>query len=134
MKEDDYDELTSDSFKDYDISSISGSEDEADKGSSSHNDAYRRSIEAFKQKIFVQLHSGERVSIWKSLLLKESEDVLCDDNSTDEVIKRLKDLIKEPRDGTHLRVVLLASGGHFAGCVFDGNTVVAHKTFHRFEF
>ncbi|GKB79264.1 hypothetical protein Tco_0946159, partial [Tanacetum coccineum] len=36
-----------------------------------------------------------------------------------------------PRDKTHFRVMLLASGGHFAGCVFDGNSVVAHKTFHR---
>ncbi|KAK4802658.1 hypothetical protein SAY86_000861 [Trapa natans] len=132
VKEDDFDELTSDSFKDYDISSISGSEDEADKGNSAQNDAYRRSIEAFKQKIFVQLNSGERVSIWKSLLLKESEDVFYDDNCTNEVIDRMKDLITEPRDGTHLRVVLLASGGHFAGCVFDGSKVVAHKTFHRY--
>lgn len=133
MKEDDFDELTSDSFKEYDISSISGSEDEADKRSSAQNDAYRRSVEAFKQKVFLHLQSGERVSIWKSLLLKESEDVLYENDSTSEVIRRLNDLIREPRDGTHLRVVLLASGGHFAGCVFDGNMVVAHKTFHRFE-
>ena len=31
MKEDDFDELTSDSFRDYEVSSISGSEDEAEK-------------------------------------------------------------------------------------------------------
>ncbi|XLS51920.1 hypothetical protein HN51_012597 [Arachis hypogaea] len=30
-----------------------------------------------------------------------------------------------------VRIVLLASGGHFAGCVFDGDAVVAHTTFHR---
>ncbi|OWM72902.1 ankyrin repeat and zinc finger domain-containing protein 1 [Punica granatum] len=132
VKEDDFDELTSDAFQDYDISSISGSEDEADKGSSTHSDAYWRSVEAFKQKIFLHLQGGERVSIWKSLLLNESEDVSFDNNTTTEVIKRLKDLTHEPRDGTRLRVVLLASGGHFAGCVFDGNAVVAHKTFHRY--
>ncbi|KAL6990343.1 hypothetical protein U1Q18_048695 [Sarracenia purpurea var. burkii] len=44
-----------------------------------------------------------------------------------EVIEKLKLLIHEPRDNTHLRVVLLASGGHFAGCVLDGNFVVPQK-------
>ena len=46
-------------------------------------------------------------------------------------VERLKSLTVEPRDNTRLRIVLLASGGHFAGCVFDGDTFVAHKTFHR---
>lgn len=145
MKEDDFDESTLDSFNDCDISSISGSEDEAVKGSAAQNDRNRNLEEVFKQKIFVLLQTGERVSIWKSLLLNESEDILYENQTSNidnygvakhlqetEVIKKLNDLIHEPRDSTHLRVVLLASGGHFAGCVFDGNSVVAHKTFHRF--
>ncbi|KAK4801698.1 hypothetical protein SAY86_022185 [Trapa natans] len=111
-----------------------GSDDEADKGNSPQNDACRRSIEVFKQKIYVQLKSGDRVSIWKSLLLKEPEYVFYGDNCTNEIINRIKYLIMEPRDGTHLRVVLLASGGHFAGCVFDGNRFFAHKTFNRLVF
>ncbi|KJE94576.1 hypothetical protein CAOG_05205 [Capsaspora owczarzaki ATCC 30864] len=28
--------------------------------------------------------------------------------------------------------VLMCSSGHFAGIVFDGNSIVAHKTFHRY--
>ena len=50
-----------------------------------------------------------------------------------EVIERLKSLTLEPRNNSSLRIVLLASGGHFAGCVFDGDELVAHKTFHRLE-
>lgn len=50
------------------------------------------------------------------------------------MVEKLKSLTAEPRDNTHLRIVLLVSGGHFAGCVFDGDAVVAHKTFHRLEY
>ncbi|KAJ0860628.1 putative transcription factor C2H2 family [Helianthus annuus] len=49
-----------------------------------------------------------------------------------EVIEKVLNVINEPRNNTCLRVILLASAGHFAGCVFDGNTVVTHKTFHRY--
>lgn len=141
VREEDFDELTSDSFKDYDVSSISGSEDEAEKGVGP-----KGANENFKQKLFLQLNTGERVSVWKSLLMNESENISYESDigediggympclRENEVIERLKSLIHEPRDNTHLRIVLLASGGHFAGCVFDGNKVVAHKTFHRLEF
>ncbi|KAM4094473.1 hypothetical protein ACB094_06G198300 [Castanea mollissima] len=139
VREEDFDELTSDSFKDYDVSSISGSEDEAEKGVGP-----KGANENFKQKLFIQLNTGERVSVWKSLLMNESENISYENGigediggympclRENEVIERLKSLIHEPRDNTHLRIVLLASGGHFAGCVFDGNKVVAHKTFHRY--
>lgn len=144
VKEDDFDELTSDSFKDYDLSSISGSEDEDEK----EIQVPKGSAENVKQKLFVRLQTGERVSVWKCLIMDESENVLFEhvkagsignDGSVPclgekEVINRLKSLIHEPRDNTHLRIVLLASGGHFAGCVFDGNSVVAHKTFHRLVY
>ncbi|KAJ4845548.1 hypothetical protein Tsubulata_021529 [Turnera subulata] len=146
VNEDDFDELTSDAIKDYDISSVSGSEDEAERGSLLRNDWQKGLVEGARKKIFFRLESGERVSIWKCLLLNEAESVSYPnekegfvDNSgfsgflgESEVIERLESLIHEPRDGTRLRIVLLASGGHFAGCVFDGNSVVAHKTFHRY--
>ncbi|KAL6981831.1 hypothetical protein U1Q18_023449, partial [Sarracenia purpurea var. burkii] len=147
VKEEDFDELTSDSlFKDYDISSISGSEDEVEKESLPPNDVHGRLSRSVKQKLFICLHGGERVSIWKCLLLDEAENILFENDKLfaaddggfmhclreKDVIEKLKLLIHEPRDNTHLRVVLLASGGHFAGCVFDGNSVVAHKTFHRY--
>ncbi|KAL0428990.1 UNVERIFIED_CONTAM: Ankyrin repeat and zinc finger domain-containing protein 1 [Sesamum radiatum] len=97
-----------------------------------------------KRKIFIQLQSG-RVSVWRCLLLDESEHVsfetdksLVVDRAGDtyltqrEVIKKMKYILHEPRDNTCLRIVLLARGGHFAGCVFDGNSLVSHKTFHRY--
>ncbi|XP_059651526.1 uncharacterized protein LOC132299090 [Cornus florida] len=147
VKEEDFDDSTCDSFfKDYDVSSISGSEDEDDKESSLRNDVHRRLIESGKNKIFVYLQTGERVSVLKSLLLDESENISFEKDKSvamdnggcipylteREMIEKLKYLIHEPRNNTHLRVVLLVSGGHFAGCVFDGNSVVARKTFHRY--
>ncbi|MBA0825761.1 hypothetical protein Goarm_010679 [Gossypium armourianum] len=143
VKEEDFDELTMDSFKDYDVSSISGSEDEADKGAYPRNDASKGLIENIRQKLFILLQTGERVSVWKSLIINESESVLYENDKDawndnplclreNEVIERLRTLIQEPKDSTSFRIVLLSSGGHFAGCVFHGNTVVAHKTFHRY--
>lgn len=146
VNEEDFDELTSDSlFKDYDISSISGSEDETEKGFFPSNYVHSGLSRSVKQKLFIRLQRGETISLWKSLLLDEAEIILfengnivyADDGGSvpclreKEVIERLNFVIHEPRDNTRLRVVLLASGGHFAGCVFDGNSVVAHKTFHR---
>lgn len=141
VKEEDFDELTSDSlFKDNDISSISGSEDEADRASFIRNDLLKGLSERVKR-LFIHRHTGDIISVHKCLLLDESENILyenADDGTCmprlkeSEVIEKLKVLIQEPRDNTHLRVVLLASGGHFAGCVFDGNKVLVHKTFHRY--
>lgn len=140
--------MTSESlFKDYDLSSISGSDDEDDKESGQSNDLQRRLVGDIKNKIFLKLHNGEILSLWKGLLLNESESILFENKKTlaaddirnriylteNEVIKKLKYLIHEPRDNTLFRIVLLARGGHFAGCVFDGTTAVAHKTFHRLE-
>ncbi|XP_043716006.1 ankyrin repeat and zinc finger domain-containing protein 1 [Telopea speciosissima] len=147
IKEEDFDELTSESVtNDYDISSISGSEDETEKGFCPSNDVHRKTGDNMKHKLFIRLKTGEMVSIWKCLLLDESENLSFHDDKLlsvengesksclreSEIVGRLKKLICEPRDKTCLRVVLLASGGHFAGCVFDGNSIVACKTFHRY--
>ncbi|KAJ9556450.1 hypothetical protein OSB04_011064 [Centaurea solstitialis] len=148
VKEDDFDEWTStSSVKDYDISSISGSEDEdEDETEFGHlSDLNRGLLGIKKQKLFLPLPNGELISFWKCLLLGDSEKVLLEhdlsgsvkDDDTPcvtmrEVTEKLLNVINEPRDNTHFRVMLLASGGHFVGCVFDGNSVVAHKTFHRY--
>ncbi|XP_060218804.1 uncharacterized protein LOC132645688 isoform X1 [Lycium barbarum] len=147
IKEEDFDEMTSDSLcKDYDLSSISGSDDEDHKESGQSNDMQRRIVGDIKNKIYLKLHNAEILSLWKGLLLNESQSILFENKKTlaaddirnriylteNEVIEKLKYLIHEPRDNTCLRIVLLARGGHFAGCVFDGTTVVAHKTFHRY--
>ncbi|KAJ9539495.1 LOW QUALITY PROTEIN: hypothetical protein OSB04_032228 [Centaurea solstitialis] len=144
VKEDDFDEWTSDSLvKDYDISSISGSEDEDDRESSLHNDFNKGLLASTKSKLFVHLANGEITSFWKCLFLDDTVKILLNMIKSGngggwcyafqrEVTERLRNVIHEPRDNTHFRVMLLASGGHFAGCVFDGNSVVAHKTFHRY--
>lgn len=141
--------MTSDSLcKDYDLSSISGSDDEDEKESGQSNDLQRRIVGDIKNKIFLKLHNGEILSLWKGLLLNESESILFENKKAlaaddirnriclteNEFTKKLKYLIHEPRDNTRLRIVLLARGGHFAGCVFDGTKAVAHKTFHRLVF
>nr|GEW34364.1 ankyrin repeat and zinc finger domain-containing protein 1 [Tanacetum cinerariifolium] len=144
MKEDDFDE-TSDSFvKDYDISSISGSEDEDERDSSLRNDMNKGLLGSSKTKIFVHLANGDIVSFWKCLFLDDTAKIIFEQNKSSmlddvlpcvtdrEMTERLRNVIHEPRDKTHFRVMLLASGGHFAGCVFDGTSVVAHKTFHRY--
>nr|CAD1831200.1 unnamed protein product [Ananas comosus var. bracteatus] len=147
IKEEDFDELGCDSlFQDLEVSSISGSEDELENGPAPNWGSSGKGKEEFKRKLFFRLHSGDTVSLYRCLLLDESEDLLFNSNSSDhtgisghmsyveesELINRLKCLISEPRDKTHLRIILLTSGGHFAGCVFDGNSILAHKTFHRY--
>ncbi|KAE8681958.1 putative SNARE associated Golgi protein family [Hibiscus syriacus] len=107
------------------------------------DDAHKGLIENIRKKLLILLQTGERVSVWKSLILNESESVLYENDKEvwshnpgclreNEVIERLRTLIQEPKDNAIFRIVLLSSGGHFAGCVFHGNTVVAHKTFHRY--
>jgi len=133
-------------FEDVDVSSISGSEDEFEKGSILTSGTSGKGREESKQKLYLHLHSGETISIYRSLIMDESEDFSLENGKSGhvggggcfshaeeaELINRLKLLACEPRDKKHLRIIFLASGGHFAGCVFDGNSVVAHKTFHRF--
>ncbi|KAK9068270.1 hypothetical protein SSX86_012381 [Deinandra increscens subsp. villosa] len=147
IKEDDFDEWSSNSLvKDYDIiSSISGSEEEDGREFGGHNALSRGLLVCTKQRVFVRLPNVEMISFWKSLLFGDSEKILFEhdlsgsmkDDDTlfvtvREVIERLLNVINEPRNNTCFRIILLASGGHFAGCVFDGNTVVTHKTFHRY--
>ncbi|XP_010479596.1 PREDICTED: ankyrin repeat and zinc finger domain-containing protein 1-like [Camelina sativa] len=139
LREEDVDELTSESVQDYDVSSISGSEDEAETRHTLHFDP-QKGID--KKKLFIRLQTGDKVSIWKSLIMDEAEMVndigssSIDDFGRSlgeiEVTERLRNLIPENTDHRQMSVVLLASGGHFAGTVFNGKSVVAHKTFHRY--
>lgn len=137
MREEDVDELTSESVQDYDVSSISGSEDESDS-----KPPLFHTFVVDKKKLFFRLQCGDKVSIWKSLIMDEAERVSYKDDrgglSVDDggslgesdVTERLMNFVKT--DDRRMCVVLLASGGHFAGTVFNGKSVVAHKTFHRY--
>ncbi|PUZ48551.1 hypothetical protein GQ55_7G253800 [Panicum hallii var. hallii] len=143
IKEEDLDKADSDSlFDDLEISSVSGSEDELENGPASERGLSVKGKEEFRKKLYFRCQSGDTISIWRCILLKEHEEPFIDCKSgqmesascvqEDEMINRVKRLTCEPRDASHLRIVLLTSGGHFAGCVFDGNSVLAHKTFHRY--
>lgn len=143
IKEEDLDKADSDSlFDDLEISSVSGSEDELENGPASERGLSVKGKEEFRKKLYFRCQSGDTISIWRCILLKEHEEPVIDRKSgqmesasfvqEDEMINRVKRLTCEPRDASHLRIVLLTSGGHFAGCVFDGNSIVAHKTFHRY--
>lgn len=145
MKEEDFDESSSDAlFKDFDVSSISGSDDDdEDRVGGVHKATNGGVVEGSKRKLFLHLQTGGTVSVWRNLIMDESQHVAFENDkpvffesdlpllSEREVIEKLNNLVYESRDNTHFRVVLLVRGGHFAGCVFDGNTVVTHKTFHR---
>nr|XP_043629235.1 ankyrin repeat and zinc finger domain-containing protein 1-like [Erigeron canadensis] len=146
VREDDFDEWTSNStINDHNTSSTSVSEEEDDRDSSCLNNLTLGLYASNKQKLFLRLPNGETFSLWKCLLLGDSEKIVFENDSCGfikdddtpfvtvrEVTQKLLNVIREPRNHTHLRVVLLASGGHFAGCVFDGNSVVAHKALHRY--
>ncbi|CAA7410845.1 unnamed protein product [Spirodela intermedia] len=144
INEEDFDELGCASLSnDFDVSSISGSEEELDDVPVSKIST-RGQERVVKQKLYIRLQSGGIISLWKCLLLDDSEDISYGNLQSDsketvkctvtenELIRRLNRLTQEPRDKTQLRTVLLACGGHFAGCIFDGNSVIAHKTFHRY--
>lgn len=141
LREEDVDELTSESVQDYDVSSISGSEDEAEPR---HSSLLFLHAPVDKKKLFISLRSGDKVSIWKSLIMDEAERVsyrgggvsVGDDCvgslAESDVTERLRSFVNTDDDRRRMCVVLLASGGHFAGTVFNGKSVVAHKTFHRY--
>ncbi|KAG4992781.1 hypothetical protein JHK87_026238 [Glycine soja] len=117
-------------YSDLDSSEI---DDDSETESQSQSVLCDKSSKSFKPKLFFRLQTGQRVSVWKCLIMNVTENVLYDNEKAEnQVVEKLKSLTAEPRDNTYLRIVLLASGGHFAGCVFDGDAVVAHKTFHRY--
>ncbi|CAH8336766.1 unnamed protein product [Eruca vesicaria subsp. sativa] len=137
LREEDVDELTSESVQDYDVSSISGSEDESEQ----RPPFFHAFLD--KKKLFIRLQSGDKVSIWKSLIMDDAERVSYKDDrgglslddfygslADTDVTERLRNFVNA--DDRRMCVVLLASGGHFAGTVFNGKSVVAHKTFHRY--
>ncbi|MQL92089.1 hypothetical protein Taro_024704 [Colocasia esculenta] len=121
IKEEDFNELGDESlFKEYDVSSISGSEDDSDS-SLSIIKTPGQERELARQKIYIHLQSGETVSLWRCLLLNDSEDlsfknsklgpkekVECVPCVTEyDLIGRLRSLTQEPRDKTHFLVLLL---------------------------
>jgi hypothetical protein len=97
-----------------DLSSISGSESDSDPDTSNHT--IRSPVITFT--FNTTCHAIYRV------LVTNSKDV---DLSVDELKQAMIDLTIP-----QFWIILMRSGGHFAGAVFKGSTVVDHKTFHRY--
>ena len=134
--------------RDDDISSISGSEDEESNSSEDEN------VQAFAKpppprkhnQFFLSLQNSDEIAaLWKCVILRENEK-LCKDHQVepnseggglvtgDEILQRLKRFASDSGcEEKHLWVVLLSTGGHFAGSVFDARngSILAHKTHHR---
>eukprot|EP00252_Welwitschia_mirabilis_P012148 TRINITY_DN2701_c0_g1_i3.p1 TRINITY_DN2701_c0_g1~~TRINITY_DN2701_c0_g1_i3.p1 ORF type:complete len:596 (+),score=123.56 TRINITY_DN2701_c0_g1_i3:55-1788(+) len=150
ISEEEFEKATEKTFsKADDISSISGSDEESDDADGSRKlpeSKLSNQPAAIRNKLLIKLASGEHVSVWTSLILDDNEELLvkkdgsaaiendCKDSTVENktIIQRLKHLVREPQYEKSFRVVLLASGGHFAGCVFNGNRIIAHKTYHRY--
>lgn len=96
--------------------------------------------------IFLSSQStDEIISLWKCVVLQQNEKI-CKDYKVesniedgclitgDEIVQRLKRFVSDRGSGAkHVWVVLLSTGGHFAGSVFDATngSILAHKTHHR---
>eukprot|EP00249_Psilotum_nudum_P006344 c19656_g1_i1 orf=820-2871(-) len=130
---------------DDDISSISGSDEEA---SDSPDDVVtsQRTSSVGHHITFLLQDSGEIISISKSVLLGYKEEFEETGSSNpksgepflllteEDLLKRLKSLASDITEQKKIWVLLLAKGGHFAGCVYDlrGGSLLAHKTYHRY--
>jgi len=101
------------------LSSISGSDSEEEEDSS-----MLLNVKAPLIEFHLNHHMGKYATIWKTLLIKNPRE-----NATvEEVINRVPQLFQSQFKW----VILMCSGGHFAGVCFDKSKVVVHKTIHRY--
>ncbi|RRT85101.1 hypothetical protein B296_00002567 [Ensete ventricosum] len=83
IKEDDFDNLGGDPvYEDFDVSSISGSEDEFENDAIHHSSLSSKGKERDKQKLCFYLQSGDTISVWRCLLMDESEDISFENNKS----------------------------------------------------
>ncbi|KAM3854981.1 tRNA endonuclease ANKZF1 isoform 1-T1 [Vipera latastei] len=115
-----------------DVSSISGS-DSSDSESNSESESQsclngERKGTGYcnprSQHVLFRNSEAQLISVFRCVLL----------NTTKGSLEEAADLVaslqrQNPRTSW---VILMAGGGHFAGAVFRGNEILAHKTFHRY--
>ncbi|XP_064614070.1 uncharacterized protein LOC135477796 [Liolophura sinensis] len=95
-----------------------GSDSESESGLYQENPSARK-----YPKVFLRNSSGQLISLYRCVLYhKKNPPETCADITT--IASSLPD---------HMTwVVMMAGGGHFAAAIFDRDTVVQHKTFHRY--
>ncbi|XP_006890308.1 PREDICTED: ankyrin repeat and zinc finger domain-containing protein 1 [Elephantulus edwardii] len=113
-----------------DLSSISGSED-SDSDSEEDSqivDEERPESEKPNQRgfhshrVLFQNAQGQFISVYRCILGPRQEPP----EEPERLVQNLQS------GGPKYCVVLMATAGHFAGAIFQGREVVAHKTFHRY--
>uniref|UniRef100_A0A8C7E589 Ankyrin repeat and zinc finger peptidyl tRNA hydrolase 1 n=1 Tax=Naja naja TaxID=35670 RepID=A0A8C7E589_NAJNA len=115
-----------------DVSSISGS-DSSDCESNSESESQsclngERKGTGYcntrSQRILFKNSEAQLISVFRCVLL----------NTTKGSFEEPADLVASlQRQNPRISwVILMAGGGHFAGAVFQGNEILAHKTFHRY--
>ncbi|XP_026521359.1 ankyrin repeat and zinc finger domain-containing protein 1 isoform X1 [Notechis scutatus] len=115
-----------------DVSSISGS-DSSDCESNSESESQsclngeRKGTGYYNprsQRILFKNSEAQLISVFRCVLL----------NTTKGNFEEPADLVASlQRQNPRISwVILMAGGGHFAGAVFRGNEILAHKTFHRY--
>nr|CAB3221846.1 ankyrin repeat and zinc finger domain-containing protein 1-like [Phallusia mammillata] len=125
-----------------DVFSISGSDTEGEDNSFnvSSDENRRLSLSVLKQennedrdeqfdnrrpKLYFQNSSGQTISIYKKVLYSRQNSDL-DSGITQVAV----DTLNQAYD--RYWAVILLSAGHFAAAVFQGSSVIVHKTFHRY--
>ena len=140
LNEDEFEEVAQ--GNDDDVSSISGSDTETEAEDNKISSQGPRS-----NQLYIKFKDSEDiVMLWRCLIATDKE-VLPGEKGyvtgesaagslhlkEDEVLRRLRALINREKS---VWVILLAAGGHFAGLVLNSQdgSVLAHQTFHRYEF
>ncbi|KAK2158961.1 hypothetical protein LSH36_161g07002 [Paralvinella palmiformis] len=114
-----------------DLSSISGSEssgDETDQSLSEHHmeDEGQGHIEGIGKRhprVFLRNSKGELLSIYRCVIHGKRSQV----DTPEALVTMVREVPQEM-----MWLIIMLAGGHFAAAVFRGNTVVEHKTFHRY--
>ncbi|XP_032073618.1 ankyrin repeat and zinc finger domain-containing protein 1 [Thamnophis elegans] len=115
-----------------DVSSISGS-DSSDCESNSESESQsclngeRKGIgycNPRSQRVLFKNSEAQLISVFRCVLLNTTKGSLEEPANLVASLQR-----QNPQTSW---VILMAGGGHFAGAVFQGNEILAHKTFHRY--
>ncbi|ELR22229.1 ankyrin repeat and zinc finger domain protein, putative [Acanthamoeba castellanii str. Neff] len=112
-------------------SSDSSSEDE--DGAASNQS--RRNRPEKGPRMRVTTSDGRVISFWRAILpSRDLEDGYFSLTASQEQgSPQLQEVVRGLGDATsRVWVYLMCSGGYFAGSVFDGNKVIAHKTYRRY--